>query len=415
MPYSVSDKKKFVWNMIGSMSNALSSFMLLTIVSRVNGSTDGGIFSLAFSTAQLLASVGCFEERAIQATDVQGKRTFSEYLTFRWITCALMLVCTCLYIWIGKHTGEKAIVIFLICFYKIIDSFSDGYQGLFQLKDRIDIAGMALGIRVIISTISFFILLVCTHSLIIASLSMVIVSVLFVVLFDRRKAKNYANTKLVFSVHSIIGIFGECFPLFLGTFMSGYILTASKYAIDLYLTDEIQSYFGFLLMPAFVINLFSLFVFRPLQTKMAVLWYAGNIKVFGKILRTCLLWIAFLTIGALLGSWFLGIPILNFVSGLDLMEYRIDLLIIMLGGGANALMALFYYVLSVMRKQYWVLIGYTVGFLLAAVGAPLMVKNLSIHGAAISYVVPMIVISLIFACMILCNIKSVIKKKISAK
>ena len=87
----------------------------------------------------------------------------------------------------------------------------------------------------------------------------------------------------------------------------------------------------------------------------------------------------------------------------------------MLGGGANALMALFYYVLSVMRKQYWVLIGYTVGFLLAAVGAPLMVKNLSIHGAAISYVVPMIVISLIFACMILCNIKSVIKKKISAK
>lgn len=56
-----------------------------------------------------------------------------------------MVICTIGYIVIGKHTGEKAVVIFVICFYKVIDSYSDGYQGLFQLKDRIDLSRYGAG------------------------------------------------------------------------------------------------------------------------------------------------------------------------------------------------------------------------------------------------------------------------------
>lgn len=82
-----------------------------------------------------------------------------------------------------------------------------------------------------------------------------------------------------------------------------------------------------------------------------------------------LLWIGFLTIAAVAGSWLLGIPVLNYVSGFDLSPYKMDLVIIMLGGGANALMALFYYILTVMRKQYLVLGGYTFGFLVAIIGS----------------------------------------------
>lgn len=125
--------------------------------------------------------------------------------------------------------------------------------------------------------------LLFTHELVLASFSMVIVSVIFVIAFDRKQAKHFDSIKIRFSRNSLWGIFKECFPLFLGTFMSGYILTAPKYAIDQYLTDEIQSYFGFLLMPAFVVNLFSLFVFRPLQTRMAVLWHTKNKRLFPEL------------------------------------------------------------------------------------------------------------------------------------
>ena len=139
----VSEKRKFIWNMTGSMCNALSSFVLLTIVTRVNGSEDGGIFSLAFSTAQMLTSIGCFESRAIQATDVRKRLEFKDYLTFRILTTVVMMVCLCGYVGFSGKTGEKAAVLFFIALYKAIDCISDSFQGLFQVENRIDLSGMA--------------------------------------------------------------------------------------------------------------------------------------------------------------------------------------------------------------------------------------------------------------------------------
>ena len=71
-------KKKFMWNMAGSLCNSLSSMLLLIIVNRISGESRGGFFALAYSTAQLLFSVGGFEIRPVQSTDIKNKfRTMS--------------------------------------------------------------------------------------------------------------------------------------------------------------------------------------------------------------------------------------------------------------------------------------------------------------------------------------------------
>lgn len=112
-----SSMKKFGWNMVGSMSNALASFVLLTMVTRINGSNDGGIFSLAFSTAQMLASVGCFETRAIQVTDVKKNLRFMDYFTFRFVTSIVMMLCLIVYV-VAAGKNDEAAVMFFICLYK---------------------------------------------------------------------------------------------------------------------------------------------------------------------------------------------------------------------------------------------------------------------------------------------------------
>ena len=131
-----SDIRKFSWNMIGSMSNALASFVLLTMVTRMNGSSDGGIFSLAFSTAQMLTSIGCFETRAIQVTDVKKNLEFKDYFTFRVATSLIMVLSLIIYITVSKKS-DVAAVMFFICLYKAIDCISDSLVGLFQLVNRI--------------------------------------------------------------------------------------------------------------------------------------------------------------------------------------------------------------------------------------------------------------------------------------
>ncbi|HIX60229.1 MAG TPA: lipopolysaccharide biosynthesis protein [Candidatus Blautia gallistercoris] len=390
------DRQKFLWNMAGSMCNALSSMVLLTFVTRAAGSAKGGIFSLAFSTAQLLSTIGCFETRVIQATDVRQKYKFPVYLTFRLLTCLAMMAGAVGYVWFEGFQGEKAFVILLICFYKAVDSVSDSFQGLFQQRLRIDLSGRALATRVVFCTIVFGIVIFLTRNLTLASLLMVAACIFWFWFHDVRICPCFEKPGLAWDLPAMKGLFAECLPLCIGSFMINYVVNAPKYAIDAYWGDEIQNYYGFLVMPAFVINLFSLFVFRPLLTTLAINWNERKFKGFRSIVGKCVLWVLILTAGAVAGAYLLGIWFLNLFSGLHLDAYRMDLVLIMVGGGMNALIMLFYNVLAVMRRQYLVMGGYTVGFLCSLVISPVLVKRLEIRGAAAAYVIPMAVIVLVF-------------------
>lgn len=398
------DVKKFGWNMIGSMSNALASFVLLTMVTRMNGSSDGGIFSLAFSTAQMLTSIGCFETRAIQVTDVKRKLEFKDYFTFRFASSIIMMLCLIVYIVFAKKSAEAA-VMFFICLYKAIDCMSDSFQGLFQLENRIDLSGMALGIRVILSTIFFGITLGLFHNLVFSAITMCVVELVFIFFFDYRLSKRYEKCKLEIRWEKWKELFRQSFPLFIGSFMLSYMVNASKYAIDANMSNEIQNYYGFLLMPAFVINLFSLFGFRPMLTPMANYWEQKNKKEFTKIITRSIAWILFLTVGAVIGAYLLGIWFLNLVSGLDLNAYRIELVIVMLGGSMNAIITVCYYVLTVMRKQMLILAGYGVGFLFALIVPSFFVRAYGLTGAVVSYVIPMTMTVVAFGIFITYNMK----------
>lgn len=387
---STTDKSRYFWNMTGSLCSALSSVVLLSIVSRINGAADGGVFSLAFSTGQLLYSVGVFEARALQSTDVTGKYSFQSYFSMRILTCGLMILCGCAYggyIYFRDRSVVKTAAIIILCIYKTIEAFSDVFQGLFQLNERIDLAGKELTYRVLISTATFFIVMLCTHNLLAACCLMVIASALWFVYYDIGVGKDFSKIKGNFDFKLIFKMFVDCFPLFIGSFMLNYIVNAPKYAIDKFMTEEIQNVFGFLVMPAFVINLFSLFFFRPLLTKIAFKWNQNEFRAFNKMNLKCTLWIFILTILALIGAYALGIPILNLFSGQNLNAYRIDLLIIMLGGGANAAITLFYYILACMRKQYYILIGYAFGFFSSIILSNLLVKAIGVRGGCIAYAV----------------------------
>ena len=345
----ISSRSKFAWNMVGSMSNALASFVLLTMVTRLNGSNDGGLFSLAFSTAQMLTAIGCFETRAIQVTDVKRKLEFKDYFTFRFMTSMVMMLCT----------------------------------------------------------IVFGITLAMAHNLLLSSIAMCVAELVFIAFFDYRLSKNYEVCKLEVRLDKWKKLFQQCFPLFIGSFMLSYMINASRYAIDGSMSNEMQNYYGFLLMPAFVINLFSLFGFRPMLTPMANYWNEKNRKGFVKIVRNSLIWIGILTVGAVSGAYLLGIWFLNIISGLDLSDYRIELVIVMLGGSMNAIITVCYYVLTVMRKQFQILAGYGVGFFIALIVPRMLVKSYGLTGAVAAYGIPMAATVICFMILIVYNMKRV--------
>ena len=87
-----SKKKDFIFNMYGSMAVSFVSVLLLIAVSRLLGEEAAGIFSLSYSTAQMLYTLAAFEVRNIQVTDTKREFDFSDCLTFRLITIFAMLL-----------------------------------------------------------------------------------------------------------------------------------------------------------------------------------------------------------------------------------------------------------------------------------------------------------------------------------
>lgn len=399
------DKERYFWNMMGGLINSASSILLLSIATRLSGAAAGGIFSLAYSTAQLLETIGLTSVREIQSTDVKREYPFASYLGFRVITCVIMILISVVYAFIlGGDPVKKWAIVILTC-YKSIDAFADVFQGLFQLNDRIDLAGKELAIRPLLSTIGFFIALYLSDNLILACFSMVLISFIWLLIFDFPICKVFEKIRCDFKISAIKNIFIVCLPLFLGTFLMNYISNAPKFAINSYLSDVEQNTYGFLAMPAFVINLFSLFYFRPMLTELASLWAKKAYKQFFGRCRKCMFAILLLTVMAEAGSYFLGIPVLNIISGRDLNSYRNDLLIIMLGGAMTALITLFHNVFACVRQQKLVLLPYISGAACALIISPVLVRSLDIKGACLAYTASNMVVAVMMMALYLLVIK----------
>ena len=405
----VSKWEIYAWNIAGSVCNALASVVLLMLVNRVLGVKSGDVFSLAFSIAQLMLTVGTFQVRVYQSTDVTDKFQFHDYFEFRVLTCSIMLVVSFIYTMIQGYTGQKMTVIMLLCLYRVIDAFSDVFQGLFQQNERIDLAGKSVFFRTVIPTACFGVVMYMSGSLLTACVVFVLSELLLLFLYDVRVYYWFRGYRPAIAERSgnsflknaaSLGML--CGPLFI----NGYLLTAlynePKLAIDRLVTsgalaDGIQTYYSILFMPAFVINLL-LVVLRPLITTMAYAWSQDNHrKLYGILAKICVILGIWTIISALL-AWTLGIPVLTWIYGTgdSLKPYRTDLVILILAGGINALANVLDNVVTIFRYQHALLFAYGAAYVTALLTAERFVRAYALRGAVYTYLLS---VTVLFACV----------------
>jgi len=393
------ERKIYLWNIIGSMANALASVILFFAVTRVLGANDAGIFQLANSTALMMLTIGFYEMRAFQATDVKGVYSFSDYLTSRFVTVAAMVVTSFFFVYLSGYTPEKAAVTLLLCIYKVFDALEDVFHGLYQQQGRLDVAGRSLSLRVLLSTAAFVAALLATRSLLGACIAAIVAAAIGFMLFNLMIFRNFYGGAFHWNKKAVFKLLWVCLPMFAGSFMLVYINNAPKYAIDTYMSfenNDYQAYFGALFMPSFVINLFSTFIFRPMVTPMAQAWADHDRSRLTRIIGKLLVAIVFLTVAGEVVGYFFGIPVLSWFYGLDLSAYRPELLILVLGGGCNAVVTLMFYGITVLRKQKLLVVGYGATLALSLIIANILVKSYGLMGASVSFLLSMAALALLF-------------------
>lgn len=407
-------KANFTWNMIGSIFESALSFVLLIAVNRMVGETYGGIFTLAFSHAQLMYYIGTLEVRPIQSTDVRKKVPFSSYFSLRVLSCALMVAACLVYALLMDGDLLKKQVVFLVCLYKAAEAMLDTFTAMYQQNDRIEYSGKISVIRVSLTLAAFIGTLAVTGRLEWACIAMVAMGVLTLLTYNRQVWKKFPEAKICLEFGNAGKILASCFPLFVSVFVMLYISNAPKYAINRYCTDVIQNRYSILFMPAFAINLLSQFVLRPMLTSMAQLWNGGETGRFRRNLLWMLGGILGVTLLGIAGAWLLGIPVLRILYGVDLTAERSILVWVMVYGGLNAVNIFLYNMIAVTRSQKWLLIGYAAAALMIFILAPVMVQSSGMLGAILSSVLSITLLDVILGGILFTVMKDRLREKRSA-
>lgn len=402
-----SQRSIYIWNITGSIANALLSIVALMIVTRFLDDRQADIFSIAWSISLLMATVGTFQIRMYQATDVKGVFCFRQYHLFRIITVCVMMVSSYIYILMRGYTGKKALVVMVICLFRAVDSMADVYEGWFQQKERLDLAGKALTYRIIVAVIGFGIGLALTKDLLFSCLILVASYMICYVFYDLRyyKAVDAFRSNVTEGMKGawIVKMVTEGFPLFINAFLIASIMNAPKMVLDTVieqgmLEQGVQTAFNIIFMPASFLNL-AYIVFRPLITKMAVMWNVGEEKEFLKILIKVEIALVGIGIVILAGSALIGIPALSFVYAVELAEYKRELLVVIIGGCIYTFAAVLDNALVVIRMQYVLVLSYVVTYLYIKIAAKVMIGSWGVLGGAISYATAMGVFFVVTAVM----------------
>lgn len=403
------NRASFVWNMAGSMLMAFQSVIMLMILTRVLNLYEAGVFTLAYASANLFLNIGKYGMRNFQVSDVKRQFTFNDYRASRIITTLAMLVVSIIYVAVASaqnnYSSEKSWIIIWMCLFKIVDSIEDVYLGLYQQRDRLDVAGKIITLRMILTITLFAGCIIIFKALLISLIIATIFTTLLLIFFIAITFPDFKEAKQRFNMVHVLNLLKVCFPLFLGCFLAFYIGNAPKYAIDSILNDELQACYGFIAMPVFVIGLLNNFIFSPMITKMSILWNDGSKKHFMKLFMIQLIVILIITIICLLGAYILGIPILSILYNTDLAPYKIELLVLLLGGGFLALSGLFVAIMTIIRIQNQQAIGYIIVAILAYFLSPIFVNKYQIMGAAILYLLLMAVLCLIFGIILMLKLK----------
>lgn len=405
-------KKCFIWNLLGTGFNAFNSLFFLIIVTRINGLENAGVFTIAFSTACILYAVGLYSGRIYQVTEQNKTISDIDFIFSRVCTNIIMLILVAIFCFFKKYDGSKVFVFFMLTIYKALEAFSDVLYGILQKNEELDIVGKSLFIKSLVSILLFLLVDIISKNMYISIVCIVAVYILIIIIYDYKKVKNKIDYSKKVNKKNIYLIIKSGFFTFAISFLGMYVLNAPKYAIDMYLTEELQTIFGIIVMPATVVGLVAQFLIHPFLNKILALYENLHIKELRKLILKLQLLVTIFGIIAMITGYFIGTQILGFVYGLDLSMYKMGLAIIIFSATLYTIGTIFSSVLTTMRSTFSQFVIYVIVSINALIISNILTKNVDIKGAIISYFIIMTLHSICYTIFTNIKLHSIAKQKV---
>ena len=391
------DKRNVIWNIIGATANAFNSLLFAIIVTRINGVDDAGIFMYSFATACLLYMIAVYEGRVFQVTDISKKNTDTDYIYHRIITCALMIFISILFVISKGYNWYKSSVFVLLCIFKCVEAFSESIYAVIQKNDLLYKVGISMFIKAIIAFLVFGIIDYFTKNLILACAGIILINIIVLIVYDFKNMRKLVMTKSKISKEAIIRLFKTGFFTFVLTFLANYLINAPRYAIDDILTNDLQTIFGIIIMPATLMGLLGQYIIQPCLIKITNSIESKDYIRLKRIILCLVGIILILGVVVTIVAYFLETPVLELIYGVELKPYFTSMLIIVVGSILYGLSTILSSILIAMRKTGGQALLYLATAIIATIMSYITVKANQIQGASITYFITMLTIVLLFS------------------
>lgn len=379
-------RKDYIWNTIGVFAQNAISPILLIVVTRINGIFDSGIFSFAFSVAIVFWAFGMWGGRTYQVSDVTKEFTSRSYIAVRLILAMVMMIGAIIFVITNHYDTTKSWIIISLVLFKTIESVADSLYGILQVHGRLYISGKSLLYKAMFGVGAFLAAEAIWHSVLVGCLGIVGVNILVLLAYDmpnvlKQERLRFGVRHAVRQFQSAVTIIQRCAPIAVIIFLTMFSLNIPRYFIDMFHEDQVGP-FGIIAMPITLIALVITFVLQPNIVQLSQILEKKRFSIFNSIV-TKLAAVSFgIGLGVLLVTYYLGVPLLQFVFGVSFEAYRLPLIIIVIGAIANAIVTVYINVLTIMRyfkAQFYVLL--TTNIVLFVVSA-ILVRQYGILGGA---------------------------------
>ncbi|MEQ3506317.1 oligosaccharide flippase family protein [Enterococcus cecorum] len=376
---------------VGMMVFSFSSVLLLLVVTRILGKSEAGIFSIGWAICQQMLTIGLFGTRNVQVSDIDDNYRFSDFFSLKIISILMMLMGSIIYSFL-LHLSEVEIqVSFLLSVLMSSEAFADVFAGYFQKNDKIGIVGLSYIIRVLMYDLLFIISLFVFRSVTLSISIAVCISYLWLLVFDFTLIRRTENV-FCFDLARLKKVISSSIAICVSAFLTNYIVNIPKNSIALYLDNTMQTYYNILAMPSFIISLFASVIIVPMYTDIAFLAYNDMKKFVKKIIKIqgllIILTATFLVLGELI-----GVPIINFLYGVNINLYRLEFAILIVSGGFSSLATFYVYIITVFSKSKFLFWVYGLVSILSTLFGNYLVQNFELFGATLNYFISTLLIS----------------------
>lgn len=349
-------KKDYFWNTIGVFAQNAISPLLLIVVTRINGIYDSGLFSFAFSVSVIFLALGMWGGRTFQVSDTKKQFSSLNYITIRMILSVVMFVGALTFCIINSYDLFKSSLIIGLVVVKMLETVSDAIYGTMQVGKKLYISGRALLLKALLGFIFFVVIDIVAKNIFLATSGLIIANLIILFCYDIPQSLTIDKDIFKIKYKSLRKLFNESItamrvssPVFLITFMAMFSLNIPRYFIDKFFGAEI-GYFGILAMPITLVSLAISFLLQPKMVDLAEAYNGGRRDVLKKDIKFLLTLTAIVSFAILVATYYVGVPLLELVFGIEFNTYKTALMIIVFGAVLNAYVAIYMNLVIIARK-----------------------------------------------------------------